>query len=110
MNTTRFQSKGWLSWLSQGVMTLLAISVLAGVGWWGHHSGWMLPTFSSIKGEAEAEADAWCDLHGVPVDECVTCIPTLGPQQKEYGGAKEHGVFQCTIEHPELCKSRTHLL
>ena len=104
MNTTTHPWKGWLTWLSQGAMTFLALALLAGVGWWGHHSGWKLPTFSSIKGETDPETEAWCDAHGVPADICVGCKPELGPQQKDYGWCAEHGVFQCTIDHPELAQ------
>lgn len=85
-------------------MTFLALAVLAGVGWWGHHSGWKLLTFSSITSDIEPEIEAWCDAHGVPADICVGCKPALGPQQKDYGWCTEHGVFQCTIDHPDLAQ------
>ena len=39
---------GMLRRLGQAVPTLIVIGLLAGVGAYGHHSGWKLPRFSAL--------------------------------------------------------------
>ena len=105
MNQLNDRHQSWSARFSQAAATLLALAVLAGVGWWGHHSGWRLPSFSTLSGQAEAQEESWCAEHGVPADECVACNPSLEPFPTDYGWCAEHGVHQCTIDHPELAQT-----
>lgn len=82
--------------------TLLTFLVLAGVGFWGHHTGWKMPKFSSLMGPAEKTPDDWCAEHGVPESACVVCKPGLMPKTKDYGWCKTHGVSDCPYCHPEV--------
>ena len=47
------RSKSWLTWMLQGIPTLLSFAILAGVFWAGHHYEWKLPKYSQIFGAAE---------------------------------------------------------
>lgn len=93
----------FVAWLGGGLPTLLVIAALAGIAYWGHHTGWKLPKFSELNGTAHVQADDWCEEHGVPDSVCVACQPDLLPQQDE-GWCKEHGVHNCVLCHPELAQ------
>ena len=87
--------------------TLLALAALGAVGYWGHHTGWRLPSFAAVTGQVANESEAWCDAHGVPEAECVECNPALDPPPADHGWCPEHGVHQCTICNPELAQLKT---
>lgn len=62
--------------------TIVTLAVLAGVGWWGHHTGW---SFGKSDGHAAAEAHGgeeseggWCAEHNVTEADCVKCRKDLG--------------------------------
>ncbi len=94
---TAFISK-FLSSLS----TILVLTLLSGIAYWGHHSDWKISKFSILTGVAqEAETD-WCETHNVPESECIECDKDLVPFGKDYGWCEKHGTFQCPLEHPEL--------
>jgi cobalt-zinc-cadmium efflux system membrane fusion protein len=84
--------------------TILVVAGLAGVAWWGHHTGWRAPKFSELFGAKHAaEKEDWCETHNVPLSKCIACNPGLvGADAKDW--CKEHGVpeSQCTVCHPEL--------
>jgi len=77
---------------------------LAGLAWWGHQTGWTVPKFSSLLGNAPADRDDWCAPHAVPESQCVECNPKLLPRPPSYGWCKGHGVFDCPLEHPEVAQ------
>ncbi len=89
-------------WLSGAMPTAIVLTALSGLAWWGHHSGWKLPKFSTLTGSAAAENDDWCPAHGVPESLCVECSPTLMPAAKQYGWCEKHGIPNCPLEHPEV--------
>ena len=92
-----------VAWLAGGLPTLLVISALAGIAYWGHHSGWKLPRFSELNGAAHVQPDDWCEEHGVPDSICVACKPDLLPMEDK-GWCKKHGVHNCVLCHPELAQ------
>ncbi|QEL20371.1 efflux RND transporter periplasmic adaptor subunit [Limnoglobus roseus] len=85
------------------VPTLVILCGLAAVGWWGHHTGWALPKFSALNAPP-AEADDWCNEHGVPESACVECSEELLPRPKARGWCKVHGVPECVLCNPKLAQ------
>ncbi len=96
-----------LSGLYRGVPTLCVLALLGGVGYYGHHSGWKLPKFSTLTGEKPAEKADWCEEHGVPESQCVECHPELFPKGPDYGFCQEHGVHNCPLDHPDVAQLKT---
>jgi len=90
--------------LGHYIPTLMVMALLAGLGTYGHHSGWKLPKFSALAGNGVAEREDWCEEHGVPESQCVECNPDLLPRGKDYGWCKEHGVHNCPLCHPEVAQ------
>jgi len=84
--------------------TFLTFLVLAGVGIWGHYTGWKLPKFSALTGASQTTPDDWCAEHGVPESACVVCNPGLMPKTKDHGWCKTHGVSDCPFCHPEVAQ------
>lgn len=84
--------------------TVIVLAGLAGVGLWGHRTGWKAPAFSDVRGNAAApEKEDWCEAHGVPDSKCIACHPELaGADPKDW--CKEHGApeSKCTTCHPEI--------
>ena len=89
--------------LGRTIPTVLVLSALAGLGYWGHHTGWKLPKFSALNGNGQAGKDDWCEAHGVPESACVECQPSLMPKM-EFGWCEKHGVHDCPFEHPEVAQ------
>jgi cobalt-zinc-cadmium efflux system membrane fusion protein len=89
--------------LLQALPSLAAGTVLLAVGWWGHHTGWAAPSFSSLFGGAVPPAEDWCNEHGVPDSQCIACHPELAGENAA-DWCKEHGVAEskCTVCHPEI--------
>lgn len=85
------------------IPTVLVLAALAGIGYWGHHSGWKLPKFSKLSGPSR-QKQAWCPEHGVPESICVACNGGLMPKGQLYGWCKEHGVAECVLHHPQLAQ------
>lgn len=86
------------------IPTLLVLGVLAGLGYWGHHTGWSLDKFSEVTGRAEAGTDDWCEEHGVPESICIACKADLMPKPEPHGWCEEHGVFECPLHHPDVAQ------
>src|SRR5438105_1522344 len=59
--------------------TLVVLGVLGAFAYWGHHAGWSIPKFSSLRGADATGKDDWCEEHGVPESQCVECQPELMP-------------------------------
>lgn len=94
----------WPAWIARHVPTALVMMGLAALGWYGHHSGWMLPKFSAIAGTGSRVADDWCQEHSVPESQCVNCNPDLLPDRQDYGWCREHGVHNCPLHHPDVAQ------
>lgn len=90
-----------LLWLANAIPNLIVFTLLGAILWWGHHSGWKLP---SLHGETTAAADDWCSEHLVPESKCVECNAELMPKPKPKGFCREHGVAECVICNPELAQ------
>ncbi len=87
----------------RGIPPVVIFAALGGLLVWGHQSGWTLPKFSALRGEATTPDD-WCPNHCVPESECVECRPELMPRPKAHGWCKEHGVHECPLHHPEVAQ------
>ena len=83
--------------------TVLVLGALAGVAWWGHHTGWK---FARPLATPQGAAEDWCDAHGVPDSRCLSCNPELGGASAA-DWCKEHGVpeSKCALCHPEILTS-----
>lgn len=91
-------------WFGRAIPTTLVMITLAGLGYWGHHSGWKIPKFSELTGHGQIQQVAWCDEHGVPEKDCIACNADLMPKDKLHGWCMEHGVAECVLEHPEIAQ------
>ncbi len=80
------------------------VVVLGLLALWGVRSGWRLPKFSALVGNGEPSKESWCEEHSVPEAECIECNVNLAPYGKDYGWCKEHGVYQCSLHHPEIAQ------
>ncbi len=97
------RKRGWgslLNWLPN----LVVFSLLGGVLYLGHHTGWKMPKMSQLRGTSTVHADDWCAEHLVPESQCIECKPELYPKPKSFGFCREHGVAECVIHHPELAQ------
>ena len=92
--------------LARGIPTLLVLGMLGGMAWWGHHHGWGLPKFSELAGTNKNNGELWCDEHGVPEADCISCNADLMPKGELYGWCKEHGVHECVLHNPQLSQLR----
>ena len=93
-----------LGFFGQYMPTALVVGVLAGLGFYGHYSGWKLPKFSALVGTAAARRDDWCEEHAVPESQCVECRKALLPPGKDHGWCKEHGTHNCPLAHPDVAQ------
>ncbi len=89
-----------------GLPNLIVFTLLGGVLYLGHHTGWKLPKLSALMGTTAVSADDWCSEHLVPESQCVECKPELFPKGKPFGFCREHGVAECVIHHPELAQTK----
>ena len=92
------------SWIARQIPTVVVIGLLAGLGLYGHHSGWRLPKFSALAGTASPVRDDWCEEHSVPESRCVICDPDLLPRGEDYGWCRDHGVHNCPLHHPDVAQ------
>src|SRR5438128_10739975 len=86
-------------WIRRIFPTFFVMAALASLAYWGHHTGWTMPSFAALTGNGVAESDDWCAEHGVPESQCVECQSDLMPKGKEFGWCKVHGVSECPFEH-----------
>lgn len=93
--------------VAHAAINLAVFALLGGILYLGHHTGWKMPKFSLLTGQAGAPADDWCSEHLVPESTCVECKVDLLPKQKEYGFCRDHGVAECVTCHPELAQVAT---
>lgn len=97
------QRRWWLTALN-AIPNLAVFSLLGGVLYLGHHTGWKMPKMSEFLGTANVTAHDWCAEHLVPESQCIECTPELYPKAKPFGFCREHGVAECVIHHPELAQ------
>jgi membrane fusion protein, heavy metal efflux system len=95
------------SWLARAVPTAAVVTALTGLALWGHFGQWKMPTFSALIGAEVAQVQEWCQEHNVPEAECIECNLSLLPPGKDHGWCNEHGVAQCTLEHPDVAQLKT---
>lgn len=105
--TTKSMPRRFAGWLLHSIPTAAVLTVLAALGWWGHHSGWALPKFSEVTGEATAFPDDWCEEHGVPESMCVECNPDEYPKRELHGWCRVHGVHECPLHHPDVAQLKS---
>ncbi|HJT75781.1 MAG TPA: efflux RND transporter periplasmic adaptor subunit [Gemmataceae bacterium] len=94
----------FLRWLARAIPTGLVLAVLGGLAYWGHHTGWTVPSFAALTGSETKEKNDWCGEHGVPESQCVECKTDLLPRGKDHGWCRKHGVSNCPFEHPEVAQ------
>lgn len=78
------------------IPTLLVLSAIGALAWWGHAHNWKMPKASVLRGE-EIEKDDWCADHNVPESICVACHPDLLPKSTSTGWCNTHGIPDCTL-------------
>ncbi len=86
------------------IPTVAVVAALAGLGYWGHHSGWKMPKFSALNGAAATPRDDWCAEHCVPESQCVECDADKFPKPAERSWCEEHGVHLCPFDHAEIAQ------
>lgn len=94
----------WWMLLLKGLPNLIVFSLLGGVLYIGHHTGWKMSKMSELLGTATVHSEDWCSEHLVPESQCIECKPDLYPKRKPFGFCREHGVAECVIHHPELAQ------
>jgi cobalt-zinc-cadmium efflux system membrane fusion protein len=97
-------ARSWKAVLASSLPTFLILGTLAGLAFWGHHSGWTLPKFGELTGAAAAIQEDWCEEHSVPKSICVECNPDKYPRLKNYGWCEKHGVHNCPECHPDIAQ------
>ena len=105
--TLESQSRGhWPRghWIAQSVPNVIVFTLLGGVLYFGHQTGWKMPSLSSLRGVTQKPAEDWCAEHLVPESQCVECNDDLLPKHKAFGFCRVHGVMECVICHPELAQ------
>lgn len=103
-NARKWRPIAFMGRFARLVPTILILAVLAGIGIWGHHTGWSMSKFSEVTGQEAAEKDDWCAEHGVPESVCIACNAELMPKPKPYGWCEEHGVHECPFHHPDVAQ------
>ena len=94
----------WWPIVAGAIPNLAVFALLAGIFYFGHHTGWKIPKRSAFIGEQTTQADDWCSEHLVPESLCVECQDELLPKRPEFGFCRTHGVAECVIDHPELAQ------
>ncbi|MCA8934979.1 MAG: efflux RND transporter periplasmic adaptor subunit [Planctomycetes bacterium] len=88
-----------------GALPTLAILVaLGGVAFWGHHTGWTLPSFDELTADGSETTADWCEAHKVPESLCVECNLDEYPRPAYYGWDEDYGVFNNPERHPDLAQ------
>ena len=90
--------------VTSAIGPILVLAGFVAVFYYGHHNDWKIPKFSALTGSAEPLVSDWCEEHAVPESICVECDPTLMPRGPDYGWCPDHGVHNCTLEHPDVAQ------
>lgn len=64
-----------LRFAGRHVPAICSFAVLAGLFWWGHHTGWRLA--KPEVATPHAASDHWCMEHHVPEEGCILCKKDL---------------------------------
>jgi len=94
-------------WLRRTAPQALVFAALAGVAYWGHHTGWSMSAAASLLGRATQPTPEWCDAHSVLDAECIECNPELLPRAASHGWCKQHGVHECPLCFPDVVQLKT---
>ena len=97
-------TRGLLRSLLRGIPTLAILGLLTVLALWGHRHDWQVPKFSELVGNQEIQGVLWCDDHGVPEADCISCNAELMPKEELYGWCAEHGVQECVLHHPQVAQ------
>ncbi len=89
-----------LAWLP----SLLVVTALVAIGWYGHLNEWKLP--SAGLADSGADGPPWCDSHGVPEDECIVCQPDLIEDPPQLSFCHQHGVHGCVLCNPSIAETK----
>jgi cobalt-zinc-cadmium efflux system membrane fusion protein len=68
--------------------TLLILAALAGLAFWGHHTGWRFGAPPRSKSD-ETESKHWL---------------AIVPEGKGFGWCEQHGIHECPLCHPEVAE------
>jgi cobalt-zinc-cadmium efflux system membrane fusion protein len=90
--------------VGHAVPNLVVFSLLAGVLYLGHQTGWKMPKLGEMLGNSSEKAEDWCSEHLVPESQCVECQVELLPKHATFGFCRQHGVADCVICHPECAE------
>lgn len=96
--------RGLIAFISGYLPTVIVLLCLVGIGAWGHFSHWQLPKWSHLIGSTPQSETDWCQEHGVPESQCVSCTPELASSPPDYGWCSVHGVHNCTLHHPDVAQ------
>lgn len=97
-------ARGLLRSLLRGIPTLVILGLLTVLALWGHQHDWRVPKFSELVGNQEIQGVLWCDDHGVPEADCISCNAELMPKNELHGWCAEHGVQECVLHHPQVAQ------
>ncbi|TWU63059.1 efflux RND transporter periplasmic adaptor subunit [Crateriforma conspicua] len=88
------------------IPTACVFAVLGVLAWYGHATGWTLPSFSTLTANQTPDAKAnWCPSHGVPEEICIVCRPNLLDDAPSLTYCNTHGVHGCVLENPTLAET-----
>ena len=96
--------RGHWSAALHGLPNLIVFTILGGLLYYGHHSGWKMPKLAALVGRTAEAEDDWCSEHLVPESQCIECKPELFARPQTFGFCRIHGVAECVIDHPELAQ------
>lgn len=65
-----------LRYVSRHIPAICSFAALAGLFWWGHHTGWRLA--KPQVAEPHSASEHWCMEHHVPEGDCILCKKDLG--------------------------------
>ncbi len=100
--------------IRKAIPTLIIVSLLGCVAYWGHANDWSLPKFSALtsgsstlENQCSPGENGWCKEHNVPEAECIECNTKLITGLPDFGWCAEHGISQCPLHHPELAQLKS---
>lgn len=94
----------WWTFTRSFLSLAVAAAFIGGLIVFGQATGWKLPKFSTILGQADAPKDDWCEAHSVPDSLCIECRAECSPRGAERGWCKIHGVHECPLCHPDVAQ------
>ncbi len=86
--------------------SVLVISTLIGLAWFGHQKDWKFSGSTAPQLSAESSDVEWCDAHGVPEEQCINCTSGLVEEPPKLSFCQLHGVHGCLFENPGLAEAK----